>query len=339
MPRALQSPYPHQLAGHCGSGALRDLWEFHGLDYGDGPLSEGMAFGLAGGLGFFYVEAPTVTPPLYLVGRTGSMERDVAAHVGARLDVRETSDAEEGWAWVRDEIDAERPPMVWADIAKLPYLRVQLQNTRHVLVVCGYDEDAGTALVADNDREELQECSLTDLAAARDSSGFPGPNRHTTFFYDWPEQLRPASEATVAALARSVTNMRGDPSTFGLQGSNGLRAVDVFAEAYSLWPQRFGERLPDALRLLWVFIVKAGTGGAMFRSLHTEFLLEMAELLDADELRTLGLVYGSLTSAWRQLADCAKAGDHAAGEPCVKTIRQLEHEGVRLMSAYVARRS
>ena len=41
------SAFPHQLAGHCGSGALRDLLEFHGLDFGRGPLSEGAAFGLA----------------------------------------------------------------------------------------------------------------------------------------------------------------------------------------------------------------------------------------------------------------------------------------------------
>ena len=36
--------------------ALRDLLEFHRLDYGRGVLGEGMVFGLAGGLGFLYLE-------------------------------------------------------------------------------------------------------------------------------------------------------------------------------------------------------------------------------------------------------------------------------------------
>lgn len=48
---ALLSRFPHRRAGHCGSGARRDLLEFHGLDYGDGPLSEDAVFGLAGGRG------------------------------------------------------------------------------------------------------------------------------------------------------------------------------------------------------------------------------------------------------------------------------------------------
>jgi hypothetical protein len=30
--------FPHRRAGHCGSGSLRDLLEFHGLDYGHGPV-------------------------------------------------------------------------------------------------------------------------------------------------------------------------------------------------------------------------------------------------------------------------------------------------------------
>lgn len=32
----------HTRAGHCASGSLRDVMVHHGLDYGSGPLSEGM---------------------------------------------------------------------------------------------------------------------------------------------------------------------------------------------------------------------------------------------------------------------------------------------------------
>ncbi|GAB3001393.1 BtrH N-terminal domain-containing protein [Amycolatopsis acidiphila] len=30
--------YPHQVAGHCGSGALRDLMQWAGLSYDSTPL-------------------------------------------------------------------------------------------------------------------------------------------------------------------------------------------------------------------------------------------------------------------------------------------------------------
>ncbi|MBB2506475.1 hypothetical protein H5411_46160 [Amycolatopsis echigonensis] len=46
--RRVISDYPHQLAGHCGSGALRDLMQWARLSYDETPLDEGTVFGLGG---------------------------------------------------------------------------------------------------------------------------------------------------------------------------------------------------------------------------------------------------------------------------------------------------
>ncbi len=303
--------FPHRLAGHCGSGALRDLLEHRGLDFGDGPLSEGMVFGLAGGLGCFYVEAGDVR---YLVGRTGELERDVAPVLGAGLDVRETDDPAEGWAWVREAVDAGRPPMVWADIARLEYLRVRMVNTRHDIVVAGYDDTH--AWIADNDREELQRCSLESLASARHSDGFPGPNRHRVYLYDWPDALPDRTTAARRGIARAVANMREDPPGVGdVPGLSGLEAIDAFAAAYASW---------DDLNLLWALIVKAGTGGAFFRSLHATFLRESGFADAADH-------YDDLAAAWVQLA--ARAREGTRDQALVDRIRDAEHAGVAAMEA------
>ncbi|MBI5104085.1 MAG: BtrH N-terminal domain-containing protein [Solirubrobacterales bacterium] len=329
--------FPHRPAGHCGSGALRDLLELHGLDYGAGPLSEGAVFGLGGGLGFLYLETPGMTPPVYVVGRGADLERDIAEHLGLGLEVRDTDDPTTGWRWVRDEIDAGRPPMVWADIGHLDYLRVRMHNTRHDIVVVGYDDAEDVAWVADNDREELQPCSLESLARARNSDAFPGPNRHTTFIYQWPEQLRPAGEATHRALRQAVSNMRdgGEPLA-GLCGAFGLSGIDAFATRYPGWPATFGDELAGALKGLHVFIVKAGTAGAMFRSLHATFLDDMAELLNDARLRVLAATYDTLADSWRELADLAACQDHGAGLDVVQRIRSLEHRGVSLTEAWLA---
>lgn len=340
MPSSLtKAPrFPHRRAGHCGSGALRDLLELHHLDYGAGPLSEGAAFGLAGGLGFLYLEMPGLEPPIYLVGRSADLERDVAGHLGLGLEVRETSDPEEGWRWVRDEVDAGRPPMVWADIGHLDYLRVRMHNTRHDIVVVAYDEDAGIAWIADNDRDELQACPLDSLAEARSSQAFPGPNLHTTFVYGWPERLRAPADATRTAIGRAVANMRGgDDAIAGLPGAFGLEGVERFAAAYPSWPGTFGDLLPVALRGLRVFIVKAGTGGAMFRSLHSEFLHDMAALLDDADLRVLAGIYDVLSSRWRSLALHAEREDHAGGLAVVRQIVTLEQRGVSLMETWLGK--
>src|SRR3954447_9326516 len=199
--------FPHRRSGHCGSGAFRDLLEFHGLSWGGEPLSEAMVFGLSGGLGCFFYELPEMDPPLYLVGRTGGVERGVCDHPAIELDLRRTDDGGEAWDWLRDELDAGRPTMVNADIQLLDYLRVKLSNTMHDIVVTGYDEGAGVALIADNDREEIQRCALESLARARASQGFPGPSHHATWVMDFPDQLPDPRDAVQRALRQAVTNM------------------------------------------------------------------------------------------------------------------------------------
>lgn len=314
--------------------------EFHEVDFGAGALSEGAVFGLGGGLGFLYVEVPDHKPPIYLVGRGADMERDIAQHLEIPLEVRASDDAEEGWRWVREELDGGRPPMVWADIGHLEYLRVKMHNTRHDIVVVDYDEAEGITWIADNDRDELQPCSLDSLARARSSDAFPGPARHTTFLYDWRRGVADPRSAVKAAIRRAVDNMRaGGAINPWPGGAFGLAGVELFADSYPRWPDIFEENLPDALRALDVFIVKAGTGGAMFRSLQATFLREMALLLDDLALSALGHLYGALASLWRTLAGCARVEDHARGLSTVEEINRLEHLGVSLQENWLAKES
>src|SRR4051794_25249936 len=337
LPVPSVEPFPHRKAGHCGSGAFRDLLEFHRLSWGDEPLSEAMVFGLSGGLGCFYYELPEMDPPLYLVGRSGGLERGVCDHLGISLDLRRTDDGDEAWQWLRGELDAGRPTMVNADIQELDYLRVKLSNTMHDIVVTGYDEDAGVALIADNDREEIQRCSLASLARARGSHGFPGPSRHATWVMGFPERLPEPRTAVDAALRQAVANMReASEALAGIGPGSGLDHVERFAASYRRWPELFGDRLDGALRGLWVFIVKAGTGGAMFRSLQAGFLREASELLDDPAVRAAAEVYEELGGQWLALADAARAEDHEAGRSSVAAIARLEREGVAAMESAAA---
>jgi hypothetical protein len=332
--RRVEIPLPHRRAGHCGSGALRDLLEFHELSWTADPLSEGMVFGLGAGLGFAYVELPEMDPPIYLVGRTAGLERDICEHLDIALDLRQTDDPAEGWGVLRGALDAGRPTMVWADIQHLEYLRVKLQMTMHDIVVTGYDETEGVAFIADNDRDEIQHCSLPALARARNSHAFPGPNRHATWLMDFPDALPDPERAVRGALAGAVANMHGGGVglTTGAEGM-GLDGVEAFARAYPAWPDRFGDSLDAALRGLRVFIVKAGTGGALFRGLHAGFGHDAGSLLDDPALRAVGTLYDELAAEWVALANIE---DHAAGLPHVERIASLEAAGVEAMERALA---
>lgn len=335
--RRVELALPHRRAGHCGSGALRDLLEFHGLSWDEAPLGEGAVFGLAAGLGFAWIELPDFDPPLYLVGRTHDLERDACTHLGIGLDFRQTDDPAEGWAVLRSELDAGRPTMIWADIQHLEYLRVRLAMTMHDIVVCGYDEEAGVALIADNDRDEIQHCSLEALARARNSDAFPGPNRHGTWVMRFPGELPGAAATVRTAVSKAVANMRAPGD--GAPPARGLAGVEAFAAGFGEWPDRFGDRLDAALRGLRVFIVKAGTGGAMFRSLHAGFLHDAAALLGDPALRATADCYDQLATEWIALAAATHAEDplaaHAAASPHVARIEALEHEGVDGMEAWL----
>lgn len=335
-------PFPHRKAGHCGSGAFRDLLEFHGLSWWDEPISEAMAFGLGGGLGCFFYELPEMSPPLYLVGRGGGLERGVCEQLGIDLDLRKTDDPDEACAWLRDEIGGGRPTMVNADIAELDYLRVKLSNTMHDIVVTGYSVEDGMALIADNDRDEIQRCSLESLARARASQGFPGPNHHATWVMRFPDALPDPRVAVEGAVRAAVVNMtEGAEGLAGLEPACGLDHVARLAQSYIDWPERYGERLASAMGGLWVFIVKAGTGGAMFRSLQAGFLTESGELLGDERLLRAGEVYASLADGWVALANAAAGaredavGAHSAGLPHMEAIARLERDGVEAMARCV----
>ncbi|WP_249010585.1 BtrH N-terminal domain-containing protein [Conexibacter sp. DBS9H8] len=328
--------FAHARAGHCASGSLRDVLAFCGLDYGAGPLSEGMCFGLGSGLGFLYADVPGVRPPVYVVGRTEALEESFAANLGVGLEIEETDDPARGLARVVDELAAGRPPIVWADIAELEYLRVRMSNTRHAIVVVGVDPGEGVAWLADNDRDGLQPCSLASLARARDSQGFPGPNRHRTFLYRWPDRLGDPAVAVARAVNGAITNMRDGGSRLGgIDAPGGLAGVAAFAAAYRDWPARFGEHCGELLGALSIFIVKAGTGGAMFRSLYAEFLADAAALLDDRRLEETAEVAAALAGDWRALAATARAGEHGAGLAPLAAIVAGEHRLVEALEGWI----
>lgn len=312
--------YPHRGAGHCGSGALRDLLDWSDLGW-DGPPDEGLVFGLGGGLGFSYLRVPGLVPPVYMVGRGGDMEVDLLARLGATVDLRRTDDPVLGWQWVRDELDSGRPVMVWADIAELPYLRVRLQMSRHDVVVIGYDDDEQVAYVVDNDREDVQSVPYDALARARSSKAFPEPTRHATFATTWPQHLPDLAAVAADAFAASADSMRtGGADLVDLsllpQGSvsgTGLAGVQALADDIPTWPDVLDETtLESALRALPVFIEKAGTGGGLFRLLQAACCHDVATRTGSASSRAAGEAYDRCAQAWSHLASSASEDGPAA---------------------------
>lgn len=315
-PRRILLDYPHRVAGHCGSGALRDLVEWAGLGWEEVP-SEGLVFGMAGGLAFTYLRMSGLTPPVYLVGRSDAFEIDLPTRLGAEVEVRRTDDPGTGWYWVRRELQHGRPVLLWADIAELPYLNVRLQMGRHDIVVIGYDDDTETAFVVDNDRAEVQEVPYDALGRARASRSFPVPTRHTTYFVNWPQILPELRPTAASALVASVKNMQAEataiiPDTSALPSdavaAAGVRGVAAFAEDVGQWPGVMSEpELDGTLRALHAFVEKAGTGGGLFRRLQAAFCFEVARPTDCAEVATAGTSLLRCADTWSAVAAAGRS--------------------------------
>jgi hypothetical protein len=351
--------FVHRKGGHCGSSALRDLLEHHGLRYGPEPLSEGMVFGLSGALAFAFAENvaafdnPDISLPLYLNGRSEDLEECLCRHLGIGVDLRRTDDPEEAWEWLRERLDDGEPTMVWANMKDLDYQRVRLDNTRHDIVVTRYDLDEGIALVADHDFDDLQRCSLDSLARARGAQKFPGPQRHATWITSFPDLLPDLREAVAAGLGRAVATMRcedtiawriwdGSGGYATVPYRQGLNGLGGLIESCESWPERFGEDgLRPVLKLLHVLLERAGTGGGFYRAFQATFLSEAAELLGDEPLRDLARAYAELAREWRDLAWAVRKGEprtaHAEGLRRLRRARGLEERGTELMESWLAR--
>ena len=339
--------YPHRMAGHCGSGALRDLLEWAGLAWGGEAAAEGLVFGLGGALHFSYMRVPGLTPPVYLVGRGGDMEVDLLGRLGAGVDLRRTDDEALGWQWVRDELVAGRPVMVWADIAELPYLRVRLQMSRHDVVIVGYDDEREIAYVVDNDREDVQEVPYAALARARRSTGFPAPTRHAMFAVEWPERLPDLRSTAADAFAAAGAGMRSGGSGLanrpdlppGSISAAGLAGIRRFADDLARWPQVLDDvTLESALAALPVFIEKAGTGGGLFRRLQAECCHDVARRTGSAASEQAGLAYDRCAEGWSRLGRSARVDTPlsdrvAAVAEVADRLPGLEEEAVEFLEA------
>lgn len=310
--------YPHKKAGHCGSGALRDLMEWAKLGWG-APPSEGLVFTLGGALDFAYIRDVTLQPPIYLVGRGADMELDLLHRLGAHTDLRQTDDADLGWKWVTTEIDSGRPVMVWADIAELPYLRVRLTMSRHDIVVIGYDASARIAYVIDNDRDAVQTVPYDALARARSSTGFPIPTRPTTYVVDWPTFPPDLLTTAADALQRSAYTLRnGGPGIFAaasphVVAGTGLAGVRAFSNDLRHWSDSFDTpTLHGALGALAAFIEKAGTGGGLFRYLLCQGCTDLKNHSPDPALQAAAVAAGRAAQAWTAVAVAATTSDRTA---------------------------
>ncbi len=275
---------------------MRNLLAFRGV-----VLSEPMCFGLGSGAGFLYVPAIPVPPGVAFHGRIMEMERALCEALAIPFPERTEEDGDAGWKRARDAVLAGHPVLVSTDLVHLDYFETTTHFPGHRVVLFGFDDEAGYAVLSDSEREEPQKISLAALATSRSSRVPPYPmeNRWCVIMPEGP--LRPLSEAVPRALGKNAREMLS-PSPGSDAGVAGMRRV---ADEIPRWPG-MTEDFPFAARFGYQVIEKRGTGGGFFRRLYARYLDESTRYFPP--LAGAGLAAGmdSLADGWTEIAQGLK---------------------------------
>jgi hypothetical protein len=285
------------------------------------PWSEGMAFGIAGGVGagvfsFFYEQADFAS--FFVAGRHRWWDDalylvEAARRFGATAAVREDGGAKAAAASLRAAL-ASGPCVAWVDAAHLPH-RVMPPGCSgggyHVVTVYTLEADGETALIGDLTDTPIP-IGLAELAAARARIR---KQRH---------RLLSLAAGPPPGLDRMVrAGLRACHAGLAGEGAIGSR-TNCSLEGFRVWAERLhgsrdregwervfppGHRLWRGLTSIYDYVEHYGTGGGLCRPLFADFLAEAAAALDDRPLTILSERYAALGRDWSELADAALPDD------------------------------
>lgn len=280
----------HRPGRHCGSSAIRDLLEFHGLN-----LSEAMCFGLGSGLGITYLTMPE--GPIRFMTHVRSLDFESRVFEALGEPFRwETYDSEPEAADALDVLlDDGRPALLLTDIFHLDYFGSRTHFPGHAIVAWKRDPENKQVFVTDTERPDLIPVDRSTLARARFS--YLPPFTHNANLYA-PREVH-ADRVTAPMI---VSAIRENASLLLSNDANsGIHAIETWRKDLPRWVTQGDWRWTT--RFAYQVIEKRGTGGGGFRAIYAEFLGEAAELdKSIERLKLAGLMRES-ARRWTELAN------------------------------------
>jgi hypothetical protein len=288
----------HNPGWHCASTALSDAATFLGH-----PLSEPMCFGLGAGLGFAFLSGDVFYPTRFIATRSRILETNFFQNLGLPRPWLQDPDPDHALAEAKALVDQGIPVLMRADLFHLDYYQSKAHFPGHVILFWGYDDEAGTALVADTERPGLQSVPLASLQKARysDQPGYTTSADH--LWVDWKlpsSDLRPALRRALCKQANDLFNPE--------YAEAGIFGYPALKRAVADLPQ-WGRAKDWQWSARWFYqvIEKRGTGGGAFRKLYARFLEEAAGLDPAVAKLAPAREMFAIAEKWSELSRLLKS--------------------------------
>ena len=268
--------------------AARNLLTNAGVVGPDGrPLTEAMAFGLAGGTGFLYgVFTYETGPTMTIVARNDSMPdpflEPLFEAAGAMVDIQTTGGAPTAAKRIDAGLAAATPMLCTVGAGGLPYLGLPAEVSAmapHVVGIVGHDPDNDTVLVDDRAPVPIP----VSRQAWADAHGGYRKAKHRTITvtgtdpdHDWPR-------AVTEAVVRSTVGFDTPPvpqfaANIGLAGLEKWAGLLQDVGGAKGWARIFDQDRHAAIGLsrLYDCATSDYTAPGAGRPLHAQFLTEAA---------------------------------------------------------------
>lgn len=281
---------------HCESSAMMNALVHLGY-----PVTEPLITGAGGALSFSFDKG--VFP--FVGARNADMKEKffAASGIGWHLpipDIDTTKDL--GWSEISALLDSGIPIILRVDMRYLPYRYGGKYGSSytsfggHMVTLFGIDYDKGIAFVSDTESSGLQTINLRDLNKARMSKTKVFPPHGE---YYWVDKAREGfAFDRNDLLARSLEAVIGNYENQALAALE--RYGDDLADLESYSTKSF--LLPAVLEYMAGNIEDFGTGGASFRMLYRDFLVESsAKGVKTDLSGAVSAIEKSITS-WHALS-------------------------------------
>ncbi|NIS17834.1 MAG: BtrH N-terminal domain-containing protein [candidate division Zixibacteria bacterium] len=277
--------FKHIPGKNCVTTALRNILNYYHI-----LLSEELILGLAGGLGFYYVELPEFPNP-FIGGNSSNLIGHFCQNMDLQLFELRKKDPEAAHKAMVGKILSDIPVIIKIDLYYLDYFRSKFHFSGHRIIPVGIDDEH--VYVADTGFRSIKQTSIENFKKGRASDYGPQPPGNLQLFINRPEKDLPILDNLWGIVRRNARQMISSPD------GNGLISLEKFASS--------ADKFTNPEYLL-IQIEKAGTGGALGRRMYRDFLSEANLYRPHQTLLEAYKLYAEVVETYEQIVTELRQG-------------------------------
>lgn len=261
----------------------------------DIELSEAMMFGLGEGLGFIFWNMKIMDFP-FIGGRVKplSLTKNLAKNLKLEFDVKETTSVKKAWSDAKALLDDNIAIGLQLDSYYLEYFGFKMHFAGHFAAMYGYDDNFAYMVDTKPNGGKVK-TSLKSLELARNEKG-PMSAKNLIYSLQKTGQKFNLSEAIVTAIINNVTEYLNPPiKNIGYKGI--LKTSVEIKKWFKTSPNIEYEFCTTAM-----IMEKAGTGGAIFRNMYRDFLLEAYAITKLSPINDAYKQFLVIAELWTEVA-------------------------------------